>query len=399
MNIIENKKKIAIIGKGTAGSISAAHYTYYANCEIEWYRDPLTSTQSVGEASTLTLPRLLKSALNTHYTELNELHSTTKRGIRKLDWGINGSKDFIHDFSINSAGIHFDAVKLQNFIAKKLKNHIKIVESKSLSHSEIDATYIIDCTGKPLDYTPFNISKSTPINSAYVVNCYWDYPKYEYSFHIARPYGWVFGIPLKNRISIGYMYNSNINNLDEIKEDINNIFKKLNLTPSYDVTQWFFKNYYRKQNHTQRVTYNGNSSFFLEPLESTSTTFMDFINKNTLKLLSNEITIEEANKSYLNEMEDIQRIIALHYYSGSSFKTNFWEYAFELSQNFLKDNIKNVKFKNLYNFCKKFSNSNALTLPPDIMYGDEIGLWPTVSYIQNFEGLGLYNKIDKLLNT
>ena len=399
MNILENKKKIVIIGKGTAGSVTAAHYRIlFPNDEIEWYRDPITHTQSVGEASTLFIPTLLRQSLNTHYSELEELDATSKRGIRKINWGTEGSKDFIHDFDINSTGIHFNAVKLQNYIAKKLQNHINIINEKSPNHLDIDCTHIVDCTGKPTDYSLFNKSEATPINTAYVVNCYWDFPKYEYSFHIARPYGWVFAIPLRDRISIGYMYNANINTLEEVKEDINNIFSYLNIIPSHNISQWSFKNYYRKQNHTKRISYNGNASYFIEPLESLSTPFMGFINFNNARMLDNEITVEEANNIYLNELRDYQRIIALHYFAGSSYKTKFWDHAMEKSHNFLKENIKDPRFLNLYKFCKDFSNSNYLTYPPELQgFGTEIGMLPARSYVQNFEGLGLYNKIDKLL--
>ena len=399
MNILKNKKKIAILGKGTAGSISAAQFNYETDCEIDWYRDPTTLTQSVGEASTLSLPRLLNQSLNTHYSELEEISATTKRGIRKINWGINGTKDFIHDFNLDLTGIHFDAVKLQDFIAKKLKNNINIIETSSPPITEIDCDHIIDCTGKPSEYSSFNKSEATPVNEAYVVNCYWNFPKYEYSFHIARPYGWVFVIPLQNRCSVGYMYNSNINTVEEVEEDIKNVFKQLDLVPSYDVTKWSFKNYYKKQNYTERTTYNGNASFFLEPLESTSTPFMNFINFYSVGVLYNKLTPEEANNYYLKEMDHIQRIISMHYLSGSSFKTKFWDYAIEQSQNFLKSNIKDPSFLNLYKFCKDFSYSKSLNYPHNMHGGSEVelGLMAPRSYVQNFEGLGLYNVIDNLL--
>ena len=43
-------KKIAIIGKGTAGAQSVIHFLrHMSDCEIEWHYDPIISPQAVGE--------------------------------------------------------------------------------------------------------------------------------------------------------------------------------------------------------------------------------------------------------------------------------------------------------------------------------------------------------------
>ena len=52
-------KKIAIIGKGTAGSITAAHFTVFSSYDIDWYFDENIKVQAVGEGTTLQLLRLL----------------------------------------------------------------------------------------------------------------------------------------------------------------------------------------------------------------------------------------------------------------------------------------------------------------------------------------------------
>ena len=56
------------------------------------------------------------------------------------------------------------------------------------------------------------------------------------------------GIPLQNRCSIGYMYNNKINSLEEVKEDVKNIFEEFNLQPSETTNAFSFKNYYRNTN-------------------------------------------------------------------------------------------------------------------------------------------------------
>lgn len=400
MNIIENKKRIIVIGGGTIGCLTVIHFINDSTKEITWYRDPLSNTQSVGEATTLAVPRLLHNNLNFHpYKDFSLIDGNLKRGIRKLNWGETSLGDYTHFFGLSEHGIHFNAVKFQNLIYQKLKHRVNVIEEKAPPYSNIEGDYIIDCSGSPKDYSEFNLANQIPVNSAYVVDCPWDYPEYDYSFHIALSHGWVFCIPLKNRMSVGYMYNSSQTTLQEIKKDINQVFKNLKLSPSQNITQWNFKNYYRKQNFTERVCYNGNSSFFLEPLESTSTAFAIRVNRTLDKFLNKEISLHQANESYENEIIDIQRMISLHYISGSKFNTPFWDFATSINEKFFKESLNKGKynFKKIYLESSKFINSKNLGLnfngPPEAY-----GTWGINNYIQNIEGLNLTKKLNKLLN-
>ena len=48
--------------------------------------------------------------------------------------------------------------------------------------------------------------------------------------------------------------------LFDLKEDVKNIFDEYNLIPSDKTNSIEFPNYYRKQNFTDRISFNGNSS-------------------------------------------------------------------------------------------------------------------------------------------
>ena len=306
-----HSKKIAIIGKGTAGSLAAANFSFNTPSEIIWYHDPHSPAQSVGEGSTLPLPLSLSQDLDFNYTSLKEIDGTFKHGIRKINWG--GSGDFVHPFPLEASGIHFNASKLQNYIANHLKDKVKIIESRITSHEDIDADYIIDCSGKPLNYKEYNKIDAIPVNASYITPCYWDFPRFDYTLTIARPYGWVFGIPLQNRCSIGYMYNSKINTLEEVKEDVKEVFKQFNLTPGEGAKNISFENYYRKENFTDRVAYNGNASSFLEPLEATTIGTTIWNNEAAKGIVYGDISIDEANTDFLDHLKDVQNMIMIHY--------------------------------------------------------------------------------------
>ena len=129
MNIIENKKKIIVIGKGTAGSLtlSAMYHNYNNSHEIEWHYDPNTPTQSVGEGSTLPLPYHLRSHHFFTYQDFHLLDATLKMGVRKIIW--NGSNGYIHGFPVGNVAMHFNAVKLQKYIHDKHEGKVNLVHN------------------------------------------------------------------------------------------------------------------------------------------------------------------------------------------------------------------------------------------------------------------------------
>lgn len=378
-------KRLAIIGSGTAGALALAHFLRYTNWHIQWYTDPAIRPQAVGEGSTLELPTTLYRTLGLRFDEFNLIDATPKLGIRKTNWGSN-LQDFFHYFPPGMYAIHFNAVKLQNLIAERLGQHGRVQRiNQHVEHEAIDADFIMDCSGRPQNYNCFHLCDTIPVNSVYVTQCYWDKAEFEYTLAAARPHGWVFGIPLQNRASIGYMYNNSISTLDDVRQDVQAVFDSMCLTPSEHTNSFSFGNYYRQINYHDRVAYNGNASFFLEPLEATSIRFMDTINRWTYDLWAGEVDHNQANQHYLTTIKEIETVIMLHYAAGSSWTTPFWQHA---------------QPRGLTNFNHAFSQRvfdpirNLLTKPVDISYNlanFEYGTWGGHSFQQNLIALGLTN--------
>lgn len=387
-------KKIAIIGKGTAGCLTTISFANNSPLEIDWYFDPNTPEQSVGEGSTLLFPRFLEYNLSIGEPQLKTLlEGTYKNSIRKINY--NGSGDFHHSFTLGNSGMHFNANQFQKLVYNGLKNRVNYIPKQITNHSQIDANHIIDCSGKPNNYTEFNQTSSIPVNSAYIVQCYWDKPEFDYTLTVARPYGWVFGIPLQNRCSIGYLYNKNINTLEEVQEDIKEIFKQFNLNPSNKINSFSFNNYYRKKNYIERVTYNGNASFFLEPLEATSIDCMLTINNNLVEMFEGQITQDEANIRYQNFLSMSEQMITMHYFAGSKFKTPFWEYAYNNSLDNINKMASNPLFRLMFKEMEGFLKDKRLgTKLPQIQ---GFGPWGTFSFSQNIPNLGILDKIKQLI--
>jgi hypothetical protein len=390
--------KIAILGKGTAGALSVSHFRkYMPDAEIDWYYDPDKPTQAVGEGSVVQFPSDLFNTMNFTYSDLKKIDGTMKTGIEKRNWG---QKYQIFDDTFNPPFIayHFNALKLQSYIFDFYKESVNQIE-KNVSNKNVDADYIIDCSGKPnLDTdTSFERSKYIPVNSVHVTQCYWDKPDFQHTKAIAMKYGWVFAIPLMNRCSIGYLYNKDINTLDDIKEDAQSIFKDLNLNPSKDHNTFDFSNYYRKQNYVGNVAYNGNASFFLEPLQAQSIAMINMTVRYAYDIINGNGGTDKFNKMYEFDVAASENIIMMHYFAGSRFKTPFWEYAEERGVRCMERAAKDPKFIQAFKDASKFESLIDVTDNKSNL-GSYI-FWGPLFFYQNVKGLDIEDKFEALLKS
>lgn len=380
--------KIAIIGAGTGGCLTVNHFFNYTDWTIDWYFDSNIKPQPVGEGSTLELPYALWRGLGFTFYDIEKIDGSCKFGIRKLNWGLK-NKDFTHFFPPGKYALHFNASRLQSHFMQKMQssNRIRIFDQNIKSPSDVDADYVMFCSGKPASYDDYHISNCIPVNSVHVTQCWWDHARFNYTLCVARPYGWVFGIPLTNRCSVGYMYNNKFATLDQVKDDVKTIFQDFNLTPSDTTNSFSFGNYYRKKNFIdQRVGYNGNASFFLEPLEATSINTIEYTNKLAFDLWVENHSLSEINARYIKKLKEVENVIALHYASGSTFNNDFWTYAKKICSENIEESIKtNNEFRNVISYAmQQDPTKNYPNTPDKINYGS----WSGFSWSTNLYDLG-----------
>lgn len=390
-------KRITIIGRGTAGCLSVLHFLRYTDWQIHWIFDERIKPQAVGEGSFPSLPRTLKECLNANYGTIKEFDGTIKLGIRKINWGSNGG-DFYHWFPSPEVALHFNAIKFQNYVLTRSSElyptRIKVENRAVINHDELDSDYIIDCSGRPETYTDFINSDYITVNSVYVTQCWWDQPEFDYTLTIARPHGWVFGIPLQNRCSVGYLYNNKFSTLEEVKQDVQTVFADWSLTPSDSTTAFSFENYYRKKNFTNRVAYNGNASFFLEPLEATSLRMMENVYRLAFDIIENQMDPEFANQIYLGNIKTIEHLIMLHYFAGSKFQTDFWQFAQNRGRKNLQWPNLEEDFRRGIIICSSLPENQLHTVENTV-----IGIWVPGSLLLNLQGLGIEEEILALSDT
>lgn len=401
------KKKIAILGRGTAGAISAAMMYKRHGFETEWIYDSNIKTQPVGEGSILGFPEMLGKHLGLTSEDIKKIDGTFKTGLKKQGWGETG-KVFYHNLGPGHFGYHFNAVALQDYVSDRVSDQIKLTDKHINSHDEIDADYIMDCSGRPIVDDSFIKTPYIPVNAAYVTQCYWDYPRFNHTLALARPYGWVFGVPLRNRCSIGYIFNKNFNTFDEVKEDVKNIFDEYNLIPSDKTNSIEFPNYYRKQNFTDRISFNGNSSFFLEPLEATSISMMMDIFQYSILTIKEVVTPQKANEFYSTKIREIENVLMIHYFSGSIYDTEFWKHAKKAghqnmidSTNWFKHIVKYSSRLEFQPATEESINAEGFPKPDGPMTRFQLehyGTWSPASFHSNLNSLGIMNKLKMMYN-
>ena len=153
-----------------------------------------------------------------------------------------------------------------------------------------------------------------------------------------------------------------------------------------------FNNYSRVSNFSDKVIYNGNASFFLEPLEATSTGTSAYINRYAWDVWNKQLPVKDANEWYQKEISDIESMICLHYMSGSSFETEFWNYAKKIAEE--KIELEFQEGSDFSTFTMNSLDAYNLNYPS----GRAVGSWPELSYHTNIKQLGLENKLLEFAN-
>tara|TARA_R110000744_G_scaffold45216_1_gene100441 strand:- start:125 stop:1273 length:1149 start_codon:yes stop_codon:yes gene_type:complete len=370
-------KKATVIGRGTAGTLAYLKLLQLRSntvgpLEIEWYYDSSTKAMAVGEGTTPTFTKSLCSVSGLSMgTDMHRLDARPKHGIEYENWG---KSDFVHPFGMGNHGVHFNASKFQQHVFENCTNEpdVSLIDAH-VSHDQIDSDVIVDCTGAPKTFEDYDIPKYIPVNAVHVTQCSWpDGPKGLHTKTIARPWGWVFVIPLLTRCSVGYLYNRDITSLDQVKADVENVFDELGVTPTDTTNSFPFNNYVRKKLIDGRVAYAGNSGFFLEPMEATTLDCVDRV----LNCIDRNPLQEGWNPFLKLLFQEVEYFIMMHYAAGSKWNNEFWDFATARGRLAMEEANSNPFFNDLYTRGRPTQ---------DIAYAVYFG---AESYKLNQEGLG-----------
>ncbi len=356
----ESLQKIAVVGRGTAGTLAAASVTHLhpdSDHELHHIYDSRIPVIGVGEGSWPSLVQHLQELTGfTHETVQKRLKGTRKYGVAFEGWG-RRNRDFTHYFTPQqvSYGYHLSADLVESLLRKstcarhidaKVVNITRVeggaqVEFEGRAPERYDLVF--DARGFPRELHPdrhIDIS-FIPTNTAVIRRC----PatirqeqdelvlEHTYTRAVARPHGWIFVIPLTIHTSYGYIFNRDISSLAEVEADFD-VFLETEGIPEFEQRAVIpFPNFVHRQIYDGAVARIGNAAAFMEPLEATAIVSAQLQIGMVLNMRLNrsveylERDAPVVNRFLVNNMLCYGLFVGWHYSCGSVHDSEFWRHA------------------------------------------------------------------------
>tara|TARA_B100000965_G_scaffold392824_1_gene402847 strand:+ start:850 stop:1914 length:1065 start_codon:yes stop_codon:yes gene_type:complete len=318
----QESKKLAVIGAGNAGCVTALHWRLYQpDLEIDLYHDSVHHPiERVGQGTTIPVTGLISTCLDFDWFN-NPIAATLKTGILYKNWGTKKEKFFHSFYSLDQVSIHYTPKKLSDSVLSSGLFNVKEQEITD-PEKEIDADFIIDCRGRK-NIDKDNINKLVnPLNSVLLASL----PKKEmiWTESIAHPNGWCFIVPTEDKLSLGYLYNCELTSKEEAIKDFQERFGVEEIEH-----QMKFDNYcsFNPFSESGRLLKNGNSAAFIEPLEATATGLYLWIARVGYDRFINKVDIPQCLHLLHKEVNSIANFVLWHYKTGSKFNSPFWNYV------------------------------------------------------------------------
>ena len=359
---IESLRKIAVVGRGTAGSLAAASVTSLlpdGDHELHHIYDSRIPVIGVGEGSWPSLVQELRKLTNLpHETVQQRLRGTRKYGVAFEGWG-QRNRDFTHYFTPQqvSYAYHLSADLMGDLLRESTRaRHIDarvlditrvddgaLVELEGMAPERYDLVF--DARGFPRELRPdrhIDIS-FIPTNTAIIRRCpaimeeEQDRPvlQHTYTRAVARPHGWVFVIPLTVHTSYGYIFNRNVSSQSDVESDFDAFLEADGVTEFEQRAVIPFPSFVNRQIFDGAVARIGNAAAFMEPLEATAIVSAQLQIGMVLHIRLNrsaenlERDAPVVNRFLVNNMLRYGLFVGWHYSCGSTYDSAFWHHARE----------------------------------------------------------------------
>ena len=355
-------RKIAVIGRGTAGSLAAASVTRLhpdSDHELHHIYDSRIPVIGVGEGSWPSLVQELQKLTNLPHESIQQrLNGTRKYGVAFEGWG-RRNRNFIHYFTPQqvSYAYHLSADVMADLLHEGTQaqhidaNVLNITRVDGGAQVEFDGReperydLVFDARGFPRELNSdrhIDIS-FIPTNTAVIRRCpsiirkEQDGPvvKHTYTRAVARPHGWIFVIPLTVHTSYGYIFNRDVSSLAEVESDFDE-FLETDGVPEFEQRAVIpFPNFIHRHIYDGVVARVGNAAAFMEPLEATAIVSAQIQIGMVLQIRLNrpiehlERDAPMVNRFLVSNMLCYGLFVGWHYSRGSRYDSEFWRYARE----------------------------------------------------------------------
>ena len=353
-------RKIAVVGRGTAGSLAAASVTSLhpeSDHELHHIYDSRIPVIGVGEGSWPSLVQQLQKLTDLpHETVQQRLNGTRKYGVAFEGWG-RRNRDFTHYFTPQqvSYAYHLSADVMADLlhastrahhVDAKVLNITKVedgaqVEFEGLAPERYDLVF--DARGFPKELSGdqhIDIS-FIPTNTAVIRRC----PEivkdgktgpvlqHTYTRAVARPHGWIFVIPLTVHTSYGYIFNRNVSSLEDVEADFDRFLETDGVLEFEQRAVIQFPNFVHRRIYDGAIARIGNAAAFMEPLEATAIVSAQLQIGMVLHIRLNrpiqhlDRDAPVVNRFLVNNMLCYGLFVGWHYSCGSMYDTEFWRFA------------------------------------------------------------------------
>ena len=353
-------RKIAVIGRGTAGSLAAASVTRLhpdSDHELHHIYDSRIPVIGVGEGSWPSLVQQLQQLTDLPHASVQQhLRGTRKYGVAFEGWG-RRSQDFTHHFTPRkvSYAYHLSADLMADLLHKSTQAHH--IDAKVLNITRVAGgaqvefegraperyDLVFDARGFPRELDPdqhIDIS-FIPTNTAVIRRCpsiikeAQDGPVVQptYTRAVAQAHGWIFVIPLTTHTSYGYIYNREVSSQGEVESDFDVFLETDGVAEFEQRAVIAFPNFVHRQIYDGAVARIGNAAAFMEPLEATAIVSAQIQIGMVLHMRLNrsieylERDAPVVNRFLVNSILCYGLFVGWHYSCGSVYDSEFWRHA------------------------------------------------------------------------
>ncbi len=353
-------RKIAVVGRGTAGSLAAANVTRLlpeSDHELHHIYDSRIPALGVGEGSWPSLVQDLCQLTNLpHETVQQRLKGTRKYGVTFEGWG-RRNRDFTHYFTPQqvSYAYHLSVDLMADLLHESTR--ASRIDAKVTGITRVEGgaqvefegrpaeryDLVFDARGFPAELDPDrHIDLSfIPTNTAVIRRCPAIVKKEQdgpflqptYTRAVARPHGWIVVIPLTAHTSYGYIFNRDVSGLDEVESDFDAFLETDGVSEFEQRAVIPFPNFIHRHMYDGAVARIGNAAAFMEPLEATAIVSAQVEVGMVLHLRLNrsvEYLERDAlvvNRFLTNTMLCFGLFVGWHYSCGSRYDSGFWRHA------------------------------------------------------------------------
>ena len=354
----KNLSRIAVVGRGTAGSLAAASVTRsHPDSELHHIYDSRIPAIGVGEGSWPSLVQELHRLTGLRQETVQQrLRGTRKYGVAFEGWG-RRNRNFTHYFTPQqvSYAYHLSADLMAELLHEGARAHhidAKVLEITRLENGaqvEFEGRsperydLVFDARGFPRELRSnrhIDIS-FIPTNTAVIRRCpaiIRDEPdgpvlQPTYTRAVARPHGWVFVIPLTAHTSYGYIFNRDLCGLAEVESDFDQLLETDGVSEFEQRAVIPFPNFVHRQIFDGAIARIGNAAAFMEPLEATAIVSAQLQIGMVLHIRLNrsiqhlQRDAQVVNRFLISNMLCYGLFVGWHYSCGSSYDSEFWRYA------------------------------------------------------------------------